>query len=84
MATWTSCSDVTPETATAPTTLPPAITGTPPSSANIVRRKQTQTGATTRDNVMNALLGRRKSSAMRALPIAISTDPVCVLSGYAA
>jgi hypothetical protein len=29
-----------------------------------------------------ALLGRLKSSAVRALPIAISTDPVCVLSSF--
>ena len=56
---------------------------TPPSSANMLRtesrRRPAPPSATTS---CIALPGRRKSSAVRALPIAISTEPVCVLSSF--
>jgi len=72
--------DATPETPMAPTILPPATIGTPPSAThapNVNTRRPTPPPATASSS---ALVGRRNSTAVRALASASRTEDNCALS----
>src|SRR5262249_33595783 len=80
IATCASCCDAAPDTPIPPTILPSAVIGTPPSATdapNVNTRRPTPPPATASSS---AFVGRRNSTAVRALASAIRTDESWALS----
>src|SRR6185436_3329525 len=74
-----SCCEVTPLTPTAPTSCPPAMTGTPPSRSTAFGEMEVIDGRVLASS-SKTLVGRLNAAEVRALPIATSILPVCVPS----
>src|SRR5215472_17210900 len=80
-ATWPSCCAVPPLAPIAPTSLPPEIIGSPPSTGITPRSARRRMLAPPPARASsNTLLGLRKRAAERAFSIAISTEPSWALS----